>query len=33
MLQIAWWDWPPQRIEATLPALMAGDTEALALAR
>ena len=26
---IAWWDWPPERIEAMLPALVAADIDAL----
>jgi virginiamycin A acetyltransferase len=25
LLALAWWDWPLERIEAALPALMAGD--------
>ncbi|NBE09653.1 CatB-related O-acetyltransferase [Paragemmobacter ruber] len=29
LLQIAWWDWPPARIRAALPALLAGDVAAL----
>lgn len=29
MLQIAWWDWPPEQIEQALPALMAADPDAL----
>ncbi len=27
--RIAWWDWPPERIEAHLPALLAADPAAL----
>ena len=30
LLQIAWWDWEPDRIHAALPALMAADVAALA---
>lgn len=29
LLALAWWDWPPDRIAAALPALMAGDLAAL----
>lgn len=29
LLALAWWDWPLARIEAALPALMAGDLPAL----
>lgn len=30
LLEIAWWDWPIDRIRAALPALMAADVGALA---
>ncbi len=30
LLQLAWWDWPPDRIRAAVPALLAGDLAALA---
>lgn len=29
LLDLAWWDWPLDRIEAALPALLAGDVAAL----
>lgn len=29
LLELAWWDWPPDRIEAALPALAHGDLAAL----
>ena len=29
LLAQAWWDWPPARIEAALPAILAGDIDAL----
>jgi virginiamycin A acetyltransferase len=29
LLALSWWDWPLDRIEAALPALMAGDLDAL----
>ncbi|MBO9408504.1 CatB-related O-acetyltransferase [Shimia sp. R9_1] len=29
LLEVAWWDWPQERIEAAIPAIMAGDVEAL----
>ncbi|MEO0363521.1 MAG: CatB-related O-acetyltransferase [Pseudomonadota bacterium] len=29
LLAIAWWDWPASRIEAALPAIEAGDVDAL----
>lgn len=29
LLALAWWDWPPDRIAAALPALMAGDLATL----
>lgn len=29
-LDLRWWDWPPERIEAALPALVSGDPAALA---
>lgn len=29
LLATAWWDWPIERITANIPALMAGDTDAL----
>ena len=31
LLALAWWDWPLNRIEAAVPALMAGDAAALGL--
>jgi virginiamycin A acetyltransferase len=30
LLAMAWWDWPDERIEAALPALLAEDVEGLA---
>lgn len=30
LLRIGWWDWPVDRIEAAIPALLAGDLPALA---
>ena len=32
LLDIAWWDWPPDRITAAMPLLEAGEVAALALA-
>jgi len=32
LLDLAWWDWPVEAIQAALPALEAGDVEALAAA-
>lgn len=29
LLRLAWWDWPPDRIEAALPALLSTDISAL----
>jgi len=29
LLALGWWDWPPERIEACLPQIMAGDIETL----
>lgn len=29
LLQIAWWDWPPEQITSALPAIRAGDIDAL----
>ena len=29
LLHLGWWDWPDDRIEAALPALLAGDVQAL----
>ncbi|MFN3282562.1 MAG: CatB-related O-acetyltransferase [Tabrizicola sp.] len=29
LLDVAWWDWPLDRIRAAVPALLAGDLEAL----
>ncbi len=29
LLEIAWWDWPLEKIEANLPALSSGDLAAL----
>jgi Acetyltransferase (isoleucine patch superfamily) len=33
LLALAWWDWPPEEILAALPALEAGDIDALEAAR
>lgn len=30
LLALAWWEWEPDRIKAAVPALMSGDTDALA---
>jgi virginiamycin A acetyltransferase len=30
LLRLAWWDWPTDRIEAAVPALLSGDPDALA---
>lgn len=29
LLALRWWDWPPERIKAALPAIQAGDISAL----
>jgi virginiamycin A acetyltransferase len=29
LLRLCWWDWPVQRIEAAVPALLSGDLKAL----
>jgi virginiamycin A acetyltransferase len=29
LLELAWWDWPPARVSAAVPALMAGDLATL----
>ncbi|MBO9473528.1 CatB-related O-acetyltransferase [Shimia sp. R10_1] len=29
LLEVAWWDWSQDRIEAAIPAIMAGDVDAL----
>nr|WP_281354742.1 CatB-related O-acetyltransferase [Roseospira navarrensis] len=30
LLDLAWWDWPPEALTPAIPALVAGDLEALA---
>ncbi len=30
LLEIAWWDWPPERIQEAIPAIEGADVEALA---